>query len=242
MLTSLRARSALLLVSSLLSLLALGTAGCGGKVVVGSSGAGGTGGTGGWEPCAGKSCGEYCTPCDPADPDCALPGTNMYCNALGACVFEQPTCPGGCTSDAACAYGTQWCVGGACVACDNSGEACDLGCINGWGFYTRNGCTPCACAPPNDCTLDAQCGPGSTCYAGAFCWDYCDDGDPSCCQGNVCSQAGCSSPPPMGCFRRGCPMGQSCENFDCASSSCGCDGGGWSCTDDCGGGVCVTPL
>lgn len=213
--------------------------GCGGSVVVDGTG---TGGAGGWQPCAGKTCGDDCTPCDPADPDCALPGTPMYCDSGGSCVIDPPPCPSGCTSDSQCAQGSQWCVGGACVACDNSGTACDLFCDHGWGMLDRNGCTPCQCFPPNACTVDADCGAGFHCYPGALCWDWCPTGDASCCVGNMCATAGCSEPPPIGCFARGCPAGQSCDAYGCSPSSCGCSGGGWACTDDCGGGTCVTPL
>jgi len=78
------------------------------------------------------------------------------------------------------------------------------------------------------------------CYAGAFCWDWCPPDDPSCCFGNICTGAGCTGSPPVGCVRRGCPSGQTCEMSGCVSSSCFCGGSsGWGCTDDCGGGTCV---
>src|SRR5690606_26662498 len=145
------------------------------------------------------------------------------------------------------ARGAEWCVEGRCVPCDNSGIACRIACPAGWSLYQRNGCTPCACAPDNECASDADCasvGPtAARCYAGAFCWDWCPPGDPSCCFGNLCGAAGCPAPPPVGCMRRGCPEGQTCEaTTGCAPSVCTCDGStGWSCTDDCSGGTCVTP-
>ncbi len=212
---------------------------CGGNV---SYGGGGQGGSGGWDACGGKACGEGCTPCDPADPDCVLPGTPMYCDASGDCVIGRPECPGGCTSDEACEPGAEWCVGGECVPCDNSGQLCDLACADGWVLLERNGCTPCSCAPPTECTDDAACGPTRSCYAGQLCWDYCKVGDPSCCRGNFCDVSGCSEPAPGGCRRLGCPEGQFCEQIDCAPTSCDCTGGSWACSEDCGGGVCVTPL
>jgi hypothetical protein len=147
---------------------------------------------------------------------------------------------GQCSTDADCIAGEQWCVGGACVACDNSGLACDILCIMGWTTYERNGCYPCACAPMNQCTSDAACGAGEECYAGQFCWDWCPAGEPSCCYGNTCSQAGCADPNPTGCFTTGCPIGEDCVDAGgCTSSGCFCDGMGWACTDDCGGGTCV---
>lgn len=213
--------------------------GCSGAAVVEGPGGGG-GGAGGWSPCGGKACGEGCTPCDPASPDCVLPGTPLHCDAAGACVAGPPSCADTCTRDEQCLFGAEWCIGGVCAPCDNSGQVCDLGCPFDWRSYARNGCTPCACAPPNDCTSDAECGAAGHCYAGGFCW--CEPADPTCCQGNVCGAAGCAEPPPSGCVERGCPEGDTCDLIDCAPSSCTCDGGGWACTEDCGGGVCVTPL
>lgn len=216
--------------------------GCGANVAVNDGGSG-EGGGAAWEPCDGKVCGEDCTPCDPDDPSCVLPGTTMACNEQGECVIGDVLCVGGCTRDEDCAFGAQWCVGGECVACDNSGQLCDIDCGFGWGTYERNGCFPCDCAPRNECESDAECGAGGHCYAGAFCWDYCAEGDPSCCLGNLCSQAGCSEPPPVGCVVRGCPQGDVCDTFSgCASSGCGCGDGAWGCDADCGGGVCLTPL
>lgn len=224
--------------------LAVTLIGCGANVNVNQGGgASGGAGAGGWQPCAGKACGDDCTPCDPSDPSCELPGTSLYCDAQGACVFEAPTCPvGSCARDSDCAVGAEWCENGACVPCDNGGELCDIACPYDWGLYERNGCTPCECAPRNECASDAECG-GGTCYAGAYCFPGClPAGDPACCQGNLCDQAGCPAPPPTGCVRRGCPVGDSCEMIDCAPSGCGCDGASWGCDADCSGGVCVTPL
>lgn len=153
---------------------------------------------------------------------------------------------GACATDADCLAGSAWCVGGACVPCDNSGPACDIACVEGWTPYERNGCLPCACAPINDCVTDEGCpgpveGPPVQCYAGNFCWDWCPAGDPSCCLGNVCSLAGCSAPVPTGCLTTGCPEDEQCvvDPATCASSGCSCDGASWLCTPDCGGGACV---
>ena len=144
---------------------------CGANVNVNQGGgASGGAGAGGWQPCAGKACGDDCTPCDPSDPSCDLPGTSLYCDAQGACVFDAPTCPvGSCARDSDCAVGAEWCENGACVPCDNGGEVCDIACPYDWGLVERNGCTPCECAPRNECTSDAECG-GGTCYAGAHCF------------------------------------------------------------------------
>jgi hypothetical protein len=200
------------LLASFVTLLAA----CGGKAVD----AGGAGGT------------------DAGQQGDAAPGDGGATDAGG----DGALPPGACRSDADCAFGAAWCVHGVCEPCDDAGQVCDLGCRAGWQPYTRNGCTPCACAPPNDCTQDADCASGKACYAGAFCWEGCAPGDPRCCFGNVCTEPGCAGAPPIGCFRRGCPEGQYCEMYGCASSACRCSGGSWECLDDCGGGVCVTPL
>ncbi|HEY8428296.1 MAG TPA: hypothetical protein VIL20_07975 [Sandaracinaceae bacterium] len=178
---------------------------------------------------------------------CRCVGTD--CDGLfgsrGACQRAYARCiPGGCATDADCAEGAEWCVEGSCVPCDNGGLACRIACPAGWSVYTRNGCTPCECAPANDCTSDADCagteGRPQRCHAGAFCWDWCPWGDPSCCYGNVCAPADCPAPPPL-CARRGCPQGQTCEfGASCEPTTCTCnDAGEWACTDDCGGGACV---
>ncbi len=176
-----------------------------------------------------------------------------WCRCLGAdcedrynseaeCERAHSDCApaGSCRTDAECTSGEAWCEDGACEVCDNSGLVCRIACPEGWSVYRRNGCSPCACAPINDCESDSDCERGE-CYAGAFCWDWCPPGDPSCCFGNQCSAAGCEDPHPGGCHARGCPRGESCVDRGCASSTCGCssEGGLWICTDDCGGGTCV---
>lgn len=152
--------------------------------------------------------------------------------------------PTACDDDSDCTEGEEWCVGGECVECDNSGLLCDIACSFGWETYERNGCFPCACAPTNDCASDDDC-EGGVCAAGEFCWDWCPDGDPSCCLGNVCVSGGCEGPPPVGCVTRGCPEGGTCQDFEtsgvCVSSGCSCADGLWNCTDDCGGGSCALP-
>jgi hypothetical protein len=153
--------------------------------------------------------------------------------------------PAGCTTDADCPKGVAWCEGGACVPCDNGGLACDIACIGGWSTYERNGCFPCECAPINQCTRDAECGAGQKCYAGKLCWSWCPPADASCCYGNRCSAVGCPDPNPAGCLITGCPQGQSCvtdPRFGCAPSGCACAGGGWGCTADCSGGICLSPV
>jgi hypothetical protein len=48
-----------------------------------------------WDPCAGRACGDACSPCNPADPACAVPATPMYCNANLGCQVGEPACGDG---------------------------------------------------------------------------------------------------------------------------------------------------
>jgi hypothetical protein len=203
----------------------------------------GAAGGSGADPCASKQCGDVCSLCDPADPSCAAHATELYCDDAGDCAARVPTCGGSCSNDADCGYGVEWCVGGACVPCDDTGGACDLDCPSGWQLYERNGCGACACAPVNECIMDGDCpmtaGGTPECYAGSFCWDWCPPGEPSCCYGNTCSVSGCSGVNPAGCAATGCPAGEACVAEGCAPSSCACNQGVWVCTADCAGGVCA---
>ncbi|MEC9071635.1 MAG: hypothetical protein VX938_04610 [Myxococcota bacterium] len=50
----------------------------------------------------------------------------------------------------------------------------------------------------------------------------------------------CEGDNPAGCAQTGCPDGTVCKVGDaCIPSACFCDDGGWTCTEDCGGGACV---
>lgn len=50
----------------------------------------------------------------------------------------------------------------------------------------------------------------------------------------------CVAPNPQGCMESGCPDGLVCTVGEaCVPSRCLCEGGGWVCTEDCGGGSCV---
>lgn len=179
----------------------------------------------------------------PADlgADAPIADLGVDAAALDAALGDAGNVDGGgaCTRDSECSSGTEWCVEGACVPCDNSAFACDILCGHGWSLYTRNDCHPCACAPANECASDAECAPGEKCAAGAFCW--CSAADASCCQGNICVPEACDPPPPVGCVARGCPVGEECNTTaGCASSGCACDtsSGTWGCLPDCGGGIC----
>ena len=67
------------------------------------------------------------------------------------------------------------------------------------------------------------------------------------CNGNICETAYCTEENPAGCFQTGCQEGYECVILpdDCVASSCFCDDsynfyGSWYCTEDCGGGTCVS--
>lgn len=151
-----------------------------------------------------------------------------------------------CRTDADCPSGLSWCVGGSCVACDNSAVLCDIACSEGTELVERNGCTPCECIPSNECTEDADCighPLGSSCLQGKHCPDWCPPDDPSCCLGgNTCRDFWCGASP-AGCVQLGCPYSERCdtsETSECLPSSCYCHPERyWACTSDCAGGICV---
>jgi hypothetical protein len=64
------------------------------------------------------------------------------------------------------------------------------------------------------------------------------------CIDGSCTSAYCMSENPAGCFQTGCDEGYECiiDESECMPSWCGCDGfyGEWFCTEDCGGGSCVS--
>ena len=68
-----------------------GKTGTAGSANAGSA-TGGSAGTGGYEPCAGKACGDFCSPCDPQDADCIAPAVEQTCTALGQCSIGRPNC------------------------------------------------------------------------------------------------------------------------------------------------------
>jgi len=64
------------------------------------------------------------------------------------------------------------------------------------------------------------------------------------CINGTCWPAYCIGENPAGCFETGCDEGYECViNDECIPSSCFCDEstfyGEWSCTEDCGGGICI---
>jgi hypothetical protein len=159
--------------------------------------------------------------------------TSSACDCMDGEWVCTPDCAGGlcmpagaaCERDADCAFGSQWCVDGACVDCDNSGTACFLACTEGEELEERNGCHPCNCVPVNECQSDADCSEG-VCQPGQQCLMMCPLGDPSCCYGNQCvpgSGGACSSD-------SDCEPGKEwCEGGRCVT----CDNSGLQCKLGC---------
>jgi hypothetical protein len=135
---------------------------------------------------------------------------------------------GACRDDVDCAYGSEWCVSGACSSCTAAPEPCAPGWVH--MAFQRHGCLGFECVPPSACHTAADCGGGAVCYAGALCPEDCAAGDPSCCFGNVCARSGCDGATvPLTCSQRGCPLGRTCAGPDWTAPDCNCDGSTWSC-------------
>lgn len=177
--------------------------------------------------------GNVCRPATCVPSTCSCDETTGTWGCTADCGMGMSTCiPEGslptCTSDADCTEGSEWCEDGECVACDNTGQLCDLACVEGSSMVTRNGCTPCACQPDNACTSDADCDSanGELCAPGDVCLTWCEAGDPSCCYGNTCetgSGTTCTSD-------SDCTSGEEwCEGGLCVT----CDNSGPACFIDC---------
>lgn len=69
-----------------------------------------------YDPCDGKTCGDSCTICDPADPNCVETAVLKVCQADGTCSATQPQCnaPAECTTDADCVV--TGCSGQVCAS------------------------------------------------------------------------------------------------------------------------------
>lgn len=124
-------------------------------------------GCGNYDPCVGKLCGEGCSVCDPADPNCAQPAVMMYCDQTGACGMNFPACDSGqCSTDADCPQ-----MGAPCTACPGGGASCpNVACMNGMCVGSWDGCpgyAPCE---------NKACGDSCT---------ICDPADPSCAETSV---------------------------------------------------------
>ena len=192
----------------------------------------------GYDPCAGKLCGEPCTICDPADPNCVQPAVEMYCDDLAQCTMNFPLC-----SVQQCSSPTDCATIDVCQLCPDGSTSCATSdCVNGQCVTTWPGCTgydPCA---------GKLCGESCT---------LCDPADPNCdevavskyCDGlgqcgmnyPVCGGPACTSPndcaAPAVCEL--CPDGStSCASADCVDGQCITIWPGCGSYDPCAGKAC----
>jgi eight-cysteine-cluster-containing protein len=154
--------------------------------------------------------------------------------------------PTGCTTDADCTYGAEWCERGICVPCDKRGQTCTILCVL---VEPRNGCQPCECQTSyTPCTSSDQCSLGQICDK-SECVSCCPGSTGACvsaCCGKCVSElggfCGWSSNGPCAadadCVTGGCsgqvcqsiseePVITTCEWSECYSAkaygvSCGC--------------------
>jgi hypothetical protein len=138
-------------------------------------------------------------------------------------------------------------------------EACE--CTEGWVYCFVDPClvTECPAYPDAYCIPD-YCG---GCFADFFVngeeidcelqnYGGCTDSvasnyDESATFNDGSCEYACGPTNPVGCFQTGCGEDEQCVDFGnsnvpgfCVPSSCGCDVfGGWYCTEDCNGGVCI---
>jgi hypothetical protein len=170
-------------------------------------------------------------PCLKPDPtSCTLVG----CSKGFVCDETDDACsPSSCICDGSIG---QWnctkdCLPGLCVPEKPVIKLCKLpnpescvtaGCLDGKECDANQGCMPSQCwcdGLTGTWACTADCVPG-------LCVDPKDPG-------------GCDTPNPAGCFSTGCPGSMQCVLEGCTASSCSCEAGVWSCTEDCGGGTCV---
>jgi hypothetical protein len=149
-------------------------------------------GCGDYEPCAGLSCGDRCSPCAPDDLDCPVPQVLSFCDAAGRCGTSTPSCGTGnmCMSTLDCPQVE------LCYMCAD-GSCASLECVDG---TCRHIC-------PEDpvgssCMTTADCGtPPPICYD-------CADG--------TCAQMACVD----GACEMVCDVVKMCDSDD-ACPSCG---------------------
>ena len=105
-----------------------------------------------YEPCAGKTCGDTCTVCDPNDADCMETAVEKACNEAGECSAD---------------------TGEECIAPD--------ACTPGETFDAADGCNTCTC-PESGKKSEAGCTEMACIYepcAGKACGDACTECDPN---------------------------------------------------------------
>ena len=193
-----------------------------------------------YDPCAGKECGEFCVPCDPAGPeDCAMEG--MACNSDGKCMenvdpvqecgidlcadfippcSDNADCPGsmmcsfnGCNpSSASCDPET----GDVMQTEDCGGGLCVDSCVPGSNVPAGDGCNTCECPESGILAEAIACTKkGCTekqCQSNANCGpnEFCDFPYDNC--GNGGSSGTCAKRPEV------------CIEIGSVAGECGCDG------------------
>ncbi len=189
------------------------------------------GGQAPYDACAGLTCGDECSPCDPADLDCVAPAAVHACNSSGDCRPEEPACGG---------PGGEPCGANVCAA----GEVC---CNSSCGICTPPGgaCIEIACGPSCE-AMDARSGPEECLAHLGFTWSGLTCEPVTCtCVGSDCgalfadrdeclvAYAACPEPPSCGGFAgEACPDGLACT--DDPRDTCDPGNGGADCP-----GVCV---
>ena len=155
--------------------------------------------------------------------------------------------PAQCTSDEECP-GEQLCDRSGCrpsaCSCLDGEWLCTPDC--GGGICREPDQQGCEGSNPQGCAADRDCGQGFVCdrtpCVSSRC--SCSEAQWSCtrdCGGGRCvgGEGICEGvAAPSGCSQFGCPEGQRCvrDRNGCEPSSCFCERGGWTCTEDCGGG------
>jgi hypothetical protein len=164
------------------------------------------------EPC------QFAASCQTPVRDCCR--TLASCNG-GELDVERQCEPCPCEVDADCGLGA-WCTDGRCRACTIP-PICSRPLFL---FAERNGCV--YCVPPTECRNDSNCPSGQRCYGGQTCPPGCEQGDRTCCHGNMCAAPGCGvTDEGVDCSNVGCPDGEYCDlNF---YNDCACTQTGWRC-------------
>jgi hypothetical protein len=107
-----------------------------------------------YDPCAGKSCGETCTLCDPKDPDCVETAVVKYCQGDLGCSPFVPSCkPIDRCATMLCPAGTR-CEDGRCVP----GVACGSNVCGPDEFCCNASCN--ICAPTGGRCIQTVCAAG----------------------------------------------------------------------------------
>jgi len=175
-----------------------------------------------YEPCGGKSCGETCTLCDPADEGCAETAVEKACDAMGECVADTgDLCED--TDYVPCAGKT---CGDICTVCPPDGadcvetseiKACDpFGeCVSDTGDLCQDTYNPCdgkscgdtctVCAPDDlDCVETEElkaCNPEGACVSDTG--DLCENPYDPCAEKSCGETCTVCEPGDVDCFETG---------------------------------------